>query len=152
MKINKMKKPGGFRYTKQEIILRFFAFHDQYKNYGGRLARFLNNYMSDYRNPGEIFLEDKRTLFNRTVDVIHKSVFFGKIPSQLSTTVLEAILVGVSLNLDFLETQSASDIKTMYQKLLREEEFSEAKLREELAGKDRVIGRMSAAKIVFSGH
>jgi hypothetical protein len=40
----------------------------------------------------------------------------------------------------------------MYQKLLREEEFSEAKLREELAGKDRVIGRMSAAKIVFSGH
>ena len=74
MKINKMKKPGGFRYTKQEIILRFFAFLDQYKNYGGRLARFLNNYMSDYRNPGEIFLEDKRTLFNRTVDVIHKSV------------------------------------------------------------------------------
>lgn len=152
MKINKMKKPGGFRYTKQEIILRFFALHDQYENYKGRLAKFLNEYMADHRNPSLKFLTEKRALFNRTVDIVFKSVFNGKIPDQLSTTVLEAILVGVSLNIDFVESQPNTNVNKMYKKLLKDEELTDDKLREGLAGKDRVIGRISAAKRIFSGQ
>jgi len=152
MTLNKMKKPAGYRYTKQEIILRFFAFHDRYEKYGGRLAKFLNDYMSDNRNPSRKYLEDKKILFNRTIDAVYETIFEGKIPSKLSISILEGILVGVSLNLNFVESQPKSTVQAMYKKLLTEKEFSEQRLSEGLAGKDRVIGRMSTAKRVFSGR
>ncbi len=152
MKINKMKQPSGYRFIQEEIILRFFAFHDGYENYAGRFAKFLNNYMSKHRNPGDNFLTGKMSLFNRTIDTVYKSMFEGKPPRKLSTSILEAILVGVSFNLEFIESQPTSSIKTMYDKLLGQEEFSEKKLREGLSGKERVIGRMSTAKRVFSGQ
>ncbi len=152
MKIHKMKQTTGHRFIQEEIILRFFAFHDGYENYAGRLARFLNNYMSEHRNPRDSFLVDKKNLFNRTIDVIFKSIFEGKPPRKLSTSVLEAILVGVSLNLEFVESQPTSSIKAIYEKLLGQEEFSDKKLREGLSGKERVIGRMSTAKRVFFGQ
>ncbi len=152
MKLNKMKKLAGYRYTKQEIILRFFAFHDQYEKYGGRLAKFLNEYMSDNRNPSRKYLEDKKILFKRTIGAVYETIFEGKIPSKLSISILEGILVGVSLNLNFVESQPESTVQAMYKKLLTEKEFSEQRLSEGLAGKDRVIGRMSTAKRVFSGR
>ncbi len=152
MRINKIKQTSGHRFIQEEIILRFFAFHDGYKNYTGRLAKFLNDYMAEHRNPGDSFFTDKRNLFNRTIDIVYKSIFEGKPPRKLSTSVLEAILVGVSFNLDFVESQPTSRIKAMYEKLLSQEEFSEKKLREGLSGKERVIGRMSTAKRIFSGQ
>ena len=151
MRLNKMKQPGGYRYTKQEIILRFFAFHDRYEQYGGRLAKFLNDYMYDNRNPSGKYLENKKTLFKRTVDIVYQTVFEGKIPPKLSISVLEGILVGVSLNLNYVEGTPKSHVQAAYKKLLGQEEFSE-KLREGLSGKERVIGRMSTAKRVFSGQ
>jgi len=152
IKINKMKQPSGYRFIQEEIILRFFAFHDGYEKYAGRLAKFLNNYMSEHRNPRDNFLKGKMSLFNRTIDTVYKSIFEGKPPRKLSISILEAILVGVSFNLDFIESQPTSSIKTMYDKLLGQEEFSEKKLREGLSGKERVIGRMSTAKRIFSGQ
>ncbi len=152
MRINKMKQPSGYRFIPEEIILRFFAFHDEYMTYAGRLAKFLNNYMSKNRNPGDSFLTAKKNLFNRTIDVVYKSIFEGKPPRKLSTSVLEAILVGVSFNVEFVESQPTSKIKSMYDKLLAHEEFSDKKLSEGLSGKERVIGRMSTAKRVFSGQ
>jgi hypothetical protein len=147
--INRMERPFGYRFAKEEIILRFFAFHDEFQNYGGRLAKFLNDYMSDNRYPPASFLTDKKRLFERTVDIVHKAIFEGR-AMQLSTSVLEATLVGVSLNLDFVERQPTSKIKAMYETMLGLPEFSEEKLREGLAGKERVLGRMSSAKEAFS--
>ncbi|GAF80954.1 unnamed protein product, partial [marine sediment metagenome] len=152
IKINRMKQPSGYRFIQEEIILRFFAFYDGYKDYAGRLTKFLNNYMSEHRNPGDSFLTGKRNLFNRTIDVLYRSIFEGKPPRKLSTSILEAMLVGVSFNLEFIDSKPTSSIKAMYVKLLEQEEFSEKKLREGLAGKDRVIGRMNTAKRVFSGQ
>jgi len=152
VKINRIKQPTGYRFIHEEIILRFFAFYDSYKDYAGRLAKFLNNYMAEHRNPGESFLASKRELFNRAVDVVYKSVFEGKPPRKLSTSILEALLVGISFNLKFVESQPISSIQAMYDKLLAQEEFSDKKLREGLSGKERVIGRMNTAKRVFSGQ
>lgn len=152
MKLNKMKEEYGYRFTKQELILRLFAFHDRYVNYKGRLARFLNDYMDDNKNPGPQFIEEKKRLFNRTVDLTFRKVFEGKVPSKLSITVLEAILVGVSYNLDYLEAQPAHKAKELYSKLLSHEELSEEKLIEGLSGKIRVMGRLTAATDIFSGR
>lgn len=152
MKINKMEEPSGYRYTKQEIILRFFAFHDIYESYRGRLAKFLNDYMAKYRYPTDSFISQKRTLFNRTVEIVYKSVFAGKIPAKLSTSILEATLVGVAFNLSFLEAQTQVNIQSLYNKMIDDYEFSDQRLREGLAGKERVKARMSTAKKIFSGQ
>lgn len=152
MKLNKMKREYGYRFTKQELILRLFAFHDHYKDYKGRLARFLNDYMEDNKNPGSKFIEEKNRLFNRTVDLTFRKIFDGKVPAKLSITVLEAALVGISHNLDYLEAQAEHKVKELYSKLLSHEELSEEKLIEGLSGKSRVIGRLTAAINIFSGR
>lgn len=152
LKINKMEEPGDYRYTKQELILRFFAFHDSYESYHGRLAKFLNEYMAEHRYPSDDFISEKRNLFERSVDIVYRDVFAGIIPPKLSISVLEATLVGVSFNLSYLEGQIESNIQALYQRLKANEQFSEDNLREGLARKEKVIGRMSIAKGIFSGH
>ena len=152
MKINRMKNDIGYRFTKQELILRFFAFHDKHQDYTGRLARFLNEYMDENRNPSDEFINKKRELFTRTVNIVCKKIFEGKASLKLSITILEALLVGVSFNLSFLEGQTNQHIQSMYKKLLEHDEFSEKKLSEGLSGKQRVTGRIAAAKKTFSGQ
>ena len=152
LKINKMRADVGYRFTKQELILRLFAFNDRLTVYGGRLARFLNEYMNDKKNPGTDFIDDKKVLFNRTVDIVYKKIFGGKIPHTMSITVLEALLVGVSHNLNYLEAQTAHTVKVLYKKFLSHDELSEEKLSEGLSGKTRVVGRLTVAKQIFSGN
>jgi uncharacterized protein with ParB-like and HNH nuclease domain len=152
MKLNKMKQEVSYRFTKQELILRLFAFHDHYTNYKGRLARFLTDYMDDNKNPGPQFIEEKERLFERTVNLTYRKIFEGKVPAKLSITVLEAILVGVSHNLNYLEAQPTSKVKELYNRLLAHEELTEEKLIEGLSGKTRVINRLSTAINIFSGR
>ncbi|MCI0485814.1 MAG: DUF262 domain-containing protein [Blastocatellia bacterium] len=152
MKLNRMTDDAGYRFTKQEIILRFFAFHDRYRKYDGKLARFLNEYMGEYRNPCDKFLEKKEEIFSRTVNAVYKKIFNGKIPPKLSVAVLEAVLVGVSLNLNYIESEAEEKVNHLYEKLLRQEEFNEENLRQGLAAKTKVIGRMQKAERVFSGE
>ncbi|OQY79667.1 MAG: hypothetical protein B6D41_22325 [Chloroflexi bacterium UTCFX4] len=151
MKLNKMSKDTGYRFTKQELILRFFAFYDKYEQYNGRLAKFLNDYMADHRSPSPSFVDKKTEIFNRVVDLVYGTIFAGRIPTKLGISVLEAILVGVARNLEYVEKLPAMRVKAMYSRLLEQEEFSDEKLREGLAGRARVISRLNAATSIFAG-
>lgn len=151
MRINRMKSSFGNRFTKEELILRVFALHDRYQQYKGRLARFLNEYMDDHRNPSQQFLSEKKDLFERTVNVLYGKIYEGRVPAKLSISVLEAVLVGISLNLPFVESQPNARVQAMYQNLLRDDAFSERKLVEGLAGRQRLIERITVAKKIFSG-
>jgi len=152
MKINKMKRTGGYRFLKEELILRFFSFNDRYSAYDGKLASFLNSYMNDFRNPGNAFLLEKEDLFNRTVSVISNSVFNNALPRKMSIAIFEALMVGISKNIDFLETLPPPSVNNFYMNLQNNEEFSEEKLKEGLASKSGVMTRMSIAERIFSGH
>jgi len=152
MRLNRMTKTMGYRFTKQELILRFFAFHDRYQKYNGRLAKFLNEYMAENMYPDDEFIDEKRALFERTIDIVFLKIFGGRTPPKISTTVFEAVLVGVSFNLAYLEAQPDARVRTFFERLLEQEEFSEQRLSEGLAGKPRVIERMSIAKTIFSGR
>jgi len=151
MMINKMKPGKSYRFTKQEIILRFFALHDKYKKYTGRLASFLNEYMDENKDIQSDKLNTKKNLFLNTTDVVYEKVFERKIPPKITLTILEALLVGVSFNIDNLQSRPASQVKSLFKKLQKHTEFSEQKLSEGLSGKPRVIGRMKAARKIFSG-
>ncbi|MBN1637351.1 MAG: DUF262 domain-containing protein [Ignavibacteriales bacterium] len=150
MRLNKMKKEVGFRFTKEELILRFFAFYDQYNEYGGRLAKFLNEYMADNRNIDEVQALEKKDLFDKTIKIVFLKLFDGKAPIKTPISVIEATLVGIAKNIDRLEAIGPNEIKTKYNALLQHEEFSDQKLSEGLSGKLRVIGRLNAAINTFS--
>jgi hypothetical protein len=150
-RVNKMKLHLSGRFAKQEIILRMFAFHDRLSTYEGDLAGFLNDYMQDHRNPSEQFLRKREELFQKTIDCIADEIFDGQSPSKLSVTVLEALLVGVSKNLDVLPTVTKATIKQRYERLTDDPEFSDAALREGLSKKPRVISRLNTAIRIFAG-
>jgi hypothetical protein len=151
-KLNKMRAGQSYRFTKREIILRFFAFHDKASTYEGHLAKFLNSYMHENQNPSELFLERKRLLFKQTIDCILKKVFSGDAPPKTSVTVMEALLVGVSKNIEILETEGAAALRSRYKQLISHEEFSETALKEGLSKKPRVIARLNTATRIFSGN
>ena len=150
MRLNRMKKQDGYRFTKQEIILRFFAFYERHSTYGGRLAKFLNEYMDDKRNMLPAEVQSKRELFERTLKITYEKAFSETVPTKLSITVLEATLVGVAKNISTLEQASANDVQSKFQNLLANEEFSDEKLVEGLSGKPRVLGRFKAAIECFA--
>jgi len=149
MKINRMKPGRSYRFAKRELILRFFALHDHYEQYTGRLARFLNDYMNDHRDLNRNALQDKRGLFEKTVDLVLNKVFDGKTAPKTTITLLEALLVGISFAVDILSAESPKKIKELYRQLQNHEELSEEKLSEGLSGKQRVIARITAAKQIF---
>ena len=152
MKLNRMRKIAGHRFIKQELILRLFAFHDSYRSYGGRLARFLNDYMDEHCNPSQEELEAKRDLFHRTITIVFRRIYQGTPPSKQPLSILEATLVGVSLNLDYIESISDTKVRALHKNLLKDSEFSEEQLVEGLSGKQRVIGRINAARKAFSSR
>ena len=138
------------RYRGQELILRVFAFHDNYRQYNGRLATFLNNYMMDHREPNDDYIDAKREIFARTTALVHKSLYSKYYNERTSVSVKEATLVGISLNVDYLESTTRTNIRSMYRKMLNTPEFAEERLREGLSGRQRVLERMAVAERSFS--
>lgn len=148
-RINKMRPKQTYRFTKQEIVLRFFAFHEGRAQYEGHLAKFLNLYMHRNQDAEASFLEAKRSLFVRTAAFIDSAIFGGKAPPKLSITVLEALLVGVGANLDSVELDAPERVKEKYGRLIHHAAFTEAALREGLSKKMRVIERLDTAVAIF---
>jgi hypothetical protein len=151
-RLNKMRPKQLYRFAKQEIILRFLAFHDKANTYEGHLAKFLNSYMHEHQNAPEDFIEAKRILFRGTVDCITQKAFAGSAPPKLSLTVLEAVLVGVARNLEALKEATADVVAARFQALLNHEDFSEMSLKEGLSKKPRVIARLNTAASIFAGN
>jgi len=150
-KLNRMQPKQNYRFAKREIILRFFAFEERGDNYNGQLARFLNEYMHDYQNAGPGFIAAKNHLFKETVSLIMDKIFNSVPPAKISLTVMEALLVGVARNLEYLRLESADKVFAMYESLVAHTEFSEASLKEGLSKKPRVLARLLAARQSFSG-
>jgi hypothetical protein len=150
-RLNKMKPKQLYRFTKQEIILRFLAFFDKETAYEGHLAKFLNSYMHDHQNASEDFINEKRIQFRETVDCIMVKCFADKAPPKLSLTVLEAVLVGVSRNLEVLKQATTAIVSERYQALVSHADFSEQSLKEGLSKKPRVLARLNTATRIFAG-
>lgn len=147
--LNKMDEASNYRYVKQELMLRLFAFHDDYNSYGGRLSKYLNTYMKTHRRANETFLSNKKELFESTVEIALTKVWGGNAPEKINVSILEAALVGISRNLVFLETLSPAECQKRYQALIQSDPFSTEKLKEGLSGKPRVTERMSEAIKTF---
>lgn len=147
-RLNKMRAGQTYRFSKQEILLRFFAFMERRKDYEGHLAKFLNDYMHANQYASGPTIEKMRQLFINTIRIVADEVFEGKAPLKLSLTVLESLLVGVGSNLS--QTMNAPALRLRYKELLAHPEFSEGALREGLSKRQRVIDRLNTAIEIFT--
>ncbi len=144
----------NYRYVKQELILRFFAFLEREEKYGGQVGKFLNDYMHDNRNPSGEFVDAKKAIFTRTVYQVNSKIFEGvgadEKVERIPTAVMEALLVGIARNIDHVEELSAQDLKNRYADLRASEHFRDEGVAEGLSKKDKVTNRMTEAKKIFA--
>lgn len=149
-KLNRMtKRDSNYRFVKQELILRYFAFLDNPEKYKGRIAKFLNEYMYENRNADETFVKQKEAIFERTVLLLSKQVFPNGPSERIPTNIMETILVAISQNIAQLEQLSQDELKSRYEELRHRSEFSPEAVAEGLAKVKGVKERFDAARQVF---
>lgn len=146
---NKMKPGNSYRFVKQEIILRFFAFFDEAQKYNGQVGKFLNNYMFPRRNPSRSFLEEKINNFERVVAILH-SMFPDGPEDRMPTAVVEALMIGLARNIQRVEDLDVSELRVRYAELRASNNFKEEGLAEGLSKKDKVAARLQEATDTFA--
>lgn len=146
-----------YRFAFEELNLRFFAFSEWLDRYNGKLAKFLNDYMYFKENDkngkitkGELIA--KKENFQRTIDTVFEKLFNNQSADKLSKSVTEAILIGVSKNLEFIDGLNVAEAQHLLNNLREDDLFSVDSLKEGLSQKNKVITRIKRAIEIFSGE
>lgn len=145
--VNKKRGARNTRMQYEELALRFFALSERYESYGGQLAKFLNDYMSDHREEGDDWLQQKSRSFHTTV-IAAKKVLEAAPPQRITVSLLEALLVGIARSPNAANA-STDVLLRCFGELGQHPELSEGNLREGLAHAPRVKGRLNAAVEIF---
>jgi len=148
-KFNRMRDGNNYRFLKQEVILRFFAFLDRPDLYNGQVGKFLNDYMYTYREPDAKFLEAKENIFDRVMNVLGTAFPDGP-QEYIPTAVNEAMLVAIASNADYLREKSKADLLDLYREMRASEHFRDEGLAEGLSKKEKVAARLATARDIFS--
>ncbi len=147
-KINRLgDEDDSHRYKYVEIILRFFAFFDDLSIYKGVLSKFLNEYMRKNRNIDEELINQKRTIFERTVNIIEECILFED--ERLGSSLLEALLVGVAKNLEHVAPMDNIILRQKFEELRSDHSLSSEFLSGGVAKKEKVEARINASIRIF---
>ena len=151
-KATETKKLFGLktRFANEEMILRFFAFNEGLNNYHGKLSKFLNDYMFNFRNFSEDEIETKSKLYFETTNLIYEVIFDKTPATSYGKTFLEGLLYGISQNLEKLKLESPEKLKSLFDCFKALPEYSVQSLKEGLAAKEKVNDRFIASKNCFA--
>ena len=148
-KFNSMTLGNNYRFVKQEVILRFFAFLEEPQKYNGQVGKFLNEYMHPRRNMSLVDITNKSSIFDRVISLIDK-IFPNGPPGKIPTAVVEALMVGMARNIDNVETLDQAELQQRYATLRVAQPFNEEGLAEGLSKKDKVESRLAEATNIFA--
>lgn len=146
--INRLKEKDDTRFKHVEMILRHFAFNDELSTYKGILSKFLNEYMRKNKDPNIAFLDSKKENFSRTVELIATKII--EPDERIGVSTLEALLAGISKNIDTLEPLPANELKDKFTLLKSHASLATEYLNGGVAKKDKVDARISASVEIFS--
>lgn len=139
-----------YRFSNEELVLRFLAFHKNLDKYNGSLSKFLNDFMEENRNRSETLIEEYEKIFTKTIDIILHKIADNRNIEKFSKAFLEALFVGISKNLNSVENFSDLEIKSKFETLKNDVNFSYENLKEGLAQKEKVKNRMFRSIEIFS--
>ncbi|MFM5902132.1 MAG: DUF262 domain-containing protein [Dolichospermum sp.] len=124
----------------EEFVLRFFAYLNNYKNFGHRVDLFLDEYLKEHNN-NKINKEEMENEFYRMLDFVEKYIpnGFTKGTGHVRTPRIrfEAISVGVALAL-----RENSDLVPKSMKWLDSQEFKTHTTSDSSNSKPKVIARI----------
>jgi hypothetical protein len=149
-RINHMRPADNYRFTKQETILRFFAFHERDDKYKGSISKFLNDYMFDNRRITEDEKVNKTDIFTFVCETISNRILPQDPPPRFPSTVLEATMLGISANRAHVEGLPDAQLRLRFEELRAHQSLSAEYLAEGLSKPDRVSARLNAARQIFS--
>ena len=138
-----------YRQANEEFILRVLSFSEGFESYRGPLSRHLNGYMSRYRNAEHQVLKSFECRFMAAMTLLYKRILEESPLPRLSKATTEAVLVGIIHNLENLQELSDAQLQRKFAQLLEDDLFGLEALREGLAARDRVIGRLARAIEIF---
>jgi hypothetical protein len=147
-----------YRFAFEELNLRFYAFSEWLDRYNGRLAKFLNDYMyekeKDPKKPKitDKEISDKRALLNKTIDLAYTKIYNQQSAENVSKTVIEAVLIGISKNLVYIDSLNIQEAQAVLERLKADPLFSVESLKEGLSQKARVTARLNRAIEIFAGR
>lgn len=107
-----------YRQKDVELILRFFALHDNLDNYKKGMKDFLSEYMSkpNIRNMNNDEINQKKILFKSTVDAV--LLYLGETPfhikNGLNSAVLDSVMIAFSRNLNHIPNDISKKYKELY--------------------------------------
>ncbi len=142
----------SYRYQYEEFILRVFAMESRYTNYNGKLSKFLNDYMEEQKDADEAYVDSRKVIFERVIDLIYHRVLSKKRLPQISRTTIEALFVGVLRNIACLEAAAKQDLSQLFDDIRKDDRFSVANLKEGLSHTDKVQGRLDRAIEIARGY
>jgi len=143
--------PGNnYRFTKQETILRFFAFIDRSDKYKGSISKFLNDYMFDSRNMKASEAIVKRAQFENAVQTLSSRILNQTPPPRLPATVLEAAMLGIAQNQVTVDAHTDAELQTLFAELRADQSLSADYLAEGLSKPEKVNARLLAARTIFA--
>lgn len=145
-----VKDSKVYRFSNEEMILRFISLYSRHELYNGRLAKFLNEFMEENKNADANTIDNYKDITVRTINLLYQKILSNSIMPRLSKATTEAILVGIAKNIDNLEAKSSEDAFSLYMEVRNDELFSVENLKEGLAQKYKVITRLNKAIEILS--
>jgi len=149
-KLLSLKPNKSYRFSNEELILRFFAFNERLNQYNGQLSNFLNHYMFDNREPGDENIAAKTALFNRTATIISEKILENTSASSFSKTLFEGLLYGVAKNIDALEQKTNPELQALFIAFKALPDYTLESLKEGLSAREKVTARLTASSNCFA--
>ena len=145
-----ISKHRKYRQSNEELVLRILTFSENFINYRGPLSKHLNSFMSKYRYANDDIIEIFENGFMQALTLLYERILAEEPLPRLSRATTEAILVGIIRNYETLNLKKDKELVEMYVRLRADELFSLEALKEGLAARDRVVGRLKRATQIFS--
>lgn len=135
----------------QELVLRFIAFYNNVSNINLSTQSFLDKFMEETVNEGNINISEYRDIFNRTIDLISNTDnpnIFRNDNNLFVPALFEGVMIGVSENVDYY-SEHPEELKQSITALWSDGEFKR------LSGtasssRSRVKKRLQRAQDIFS--
>ena len=149
--IIKYKTEKQNRYTKIEMILRFFAFYYALDVYSGGLAGFLNDFMHENRNPTDAQLMEYENIFNRTIKGMAANIP-ELMKGKFSNTFIHTLMHGYAKNISHLEDPFSSNrVHLYFERLSTAEVFTGDDIKYGVDKRVKFNTRLKKAEEIFSG-
>jgi hypothetical protein len=139
------------RLKDQELILRFLAMALKSVEYKRPMRRFLDSFLDANQNLNKPKEVEFRGLFESVIEIVDKTIGPSAFrpEKQLNTAVFDAVMVGLSRRLKSEKKPNLSELRKVYDVLLKGDEFRAAYLRA-TADEEQVKSRIKLATDAFA--